>query len=326
MIRYRIGLPIAVVCAILAFAVVRNLTQHDAYCWDSALMMDTVVEIGVWGRGNVPADAAVDSAFGVMSRVDSLFRGRFVHEAQDTEVIASGEFRYLMDISSAAYEMTLGSFDPTIGSVSRLWGFWDGAEPPPRDSIEQALAAVGLARYLLGERGRGVVFDLGGIAKGYAVDLAAQKLRGLGFRSAIINAGGDLSLVGKRPDGRPWRIAIRHPRQRGTFIGYLDLEDVSVATSGDYEKYFIFDGRRYHHILDPRTGWPGHASASVTVVASGTCLSDALATGLFVMGPEMGLGAVEGWDGVEAVFVHADGDSLEVSRGLAGSFGRFEPE
>jgi thiamine biosynthesis lipoprotein len=229
-----------------------------------------------------------------------------------------------MQVSQDAHEMTGRLFDPTIGSVSRLWQFWDGAVPPQADSIRNALSSVGLGRFLAG--GDSALLDLGGIAKGYAVDRAADRLRSLGIASAIVNAGGDLSLIGKRTDGRPWRIAIRHPRERGAFLGYLDLEDVSVATSGDYEKFFFFDGRRYHHILDPRTGSPGGRCASVTVVTSNTCSGDALATGLFLLGPGQGLRTVEAAEGVDAVFVYADGESIAVSSGLAGRFGRFESE
>jgi thiamine biosynthesis lipoprotein len=192
--------------------------------------------------------------------------------------------------------------------------------PPPPDSIRAGLEHVGLERYLAGTGNRWFIFDVGGIAKGFAVDRAAAKLRSLGFESAIINAGGDLALLGKRPDGKPWRIAIRHPRRSSDFLGYLDLEDVSVATSVDYEQYFIHDGKRYHHILDPATGMPGRRSNSVTVVAQGSCLSDALATGLFLMGPRSGMEAVRSCGRVEAVFAFAEGDSIALSSGLADRF------
>jgi thiamine biosynthesis lipoprotein len=227
----------------------------------------------------------------------------------------------LVEISGRAYEVSEGRFDPTVGAVSRLWQFWDGAQPPAQDSIQAALRRVGFSRYAAGERPSGMLMDLGGVAKGYAADRAAAKLRALGFRSAIINAGGDMRLLGSRPDGKPWRIAIRHPRRQSDFIGFLDLEDISVATSGDYEKFFMYNGKRYHHILDPETGMPGYASAAVTVVAKDAALCDALATGLFLLGPEKGLAVVEAIDGVDAVFVHPDGETVSVSSGLGSRFG-----
>jgi thiamine biosynthesis lipoprotein len=261
-----------------------------------------------------------------MARVDSLFGGGMVDAETHAVVAGSPEFEYLVDMSRRVHDMTRGLFDPTIGSVSRLWEFWHDAEPPPMDSIRSGLANVGLDQYVSGRDTDHFVLDLGGIAKGYAVDLATDTLRALGFKSAIINAGGDLSLIGKRLDGRPFRIAIRHPRLNDGFIGYLDLEDVCVATSGDYERCFVVGGVRYHHILDPRTGMPGDQSASVTVVTSRNCLGDALATGLFLLGAKEGLRVVEDLEGVEAVFVFAEGESVAVSSGLIGKFGRYEPE
>jgi thiamine biosynthesis lipoprotein len=203
-----------------------------------------------------------------------------------------------------------------------LWDFWEGAVPPAEDSVRAGLDYLGLDTYLAGRALPGCILDLGGVAKGYAVDLAAAKLRALGFTSAIVNAGGDMRLVGCRPDGKPWRIAVRHPRRRGEFIGFLELEDVSVATSGDYEKFFIFDGKRFHHILDPRTGMPGYASTGVTVVAEDAAYCDAMATGLFLLGTEQGVAAVEADTGIEALFVHADGRTVTVSSGLTSRFGR----
>jgi thiamine biosynthesis lipoprotein len=197
--------------------------------------------------------------------------------------------------------------------------------PPPDDSTASALRHVGFARYLDGGA-EGFILDLGGVAKGYAVDLAADRLATLGFKSAIINAGGDLRLVGRRHDGKPWRIAIRHPRKPGAFIGYLDLDESSVATSGDYERFFVWGGERFHHILDPRTGLPGRACESVTIVTPVASTGDALATGCFLMGPHEGLALVERSETTEGVFVFADGESVLVSSGLAGRFGRFDAE
>ena len=289
-------------------------------------MMDTYVEVSVWGKGMVGAQATVEAAFTEIARVESLLGDGMVSTVTDAEVLKSEAFEYLLEISRQAYSATDGKFDPTIGAVSRLWRFWDGASPPPADSLEDALEAVGLATYFAGNRHRQYVFDLGGVAKGYAVDLAAAKLSSLRIHSAIINAGGDLRLVGRRADGKPWRIAIRHPRRSGRFIGYLDLEDAAVATSGDYEKCFFYDGRRYHHILDPTTGMPVGGCNSVTVVASSACASDALATGLFLLGPEHGLVAVESDGRIEAVFVFAEGESIAVSTGLADRFVRSETD
>jgi thiamine biosynthesis lipoprotein len=284
------------------------------------LLMDTIVEVTVWGDGDVPVEAAVDSAFASIAEVATLFDEGIVDSKADTSVTTTEEFEIVLQVSRRIHRACRGLFDPTIGAVTRLWDFWEDAGVPPEDSILAAIAQVDLERYLAGDGDRHFVFDVGGVAKGLAVDRAAAKLRSLGFRSGIINAGGDLALIGRRHDGEPWRIAIRHPRRPGEFLGYLDLEDVAVATSGDYEQYFIHQGKRYHHILDPTTGMPGRLSNSVTVVASGSCLSDALATGLFLMGPGEGMDVVRSMEDVEAVFAFAEGESVVVSDGLRDCF------
>jgi thiamine biosynthesis lipoprotein len=324
--RYRYLPPVLVICAILGLTIVRSLKTRNQQYTDSRIVLGTLVEISVWGTGEVSARAAVDSAFREIAEVESLFGDGMVIGLKDAGVVASDEFNHLMDTSQQAYLMAGGFFDPTIGSVSRLWQFGEGAVPPPEDSIALALSSVGLDHYLETGSSQHVVFDVGGVAKGYAVDRAAGKLRALGFRSAIINAGGDLGLIGKRVDGEPWKIAIRHPRQAGTFIACLDLEDISVATSGDYEKFFLSGGKRFHHILDPHTGRPGSRSTGVTVVTPNACLGDALATGLFLLGHEQGIPVVEAADGIDAVFVYSNGESLAVSSGLAGKFRRYESE
>jgi thiamine biosynthesis lipoprotein len=318
--RYRFLPPVLVVAALLGVVIVTNMRTETAHHYDTAMMMDTIVEVSVWGEGEVPVEAAVDSAFASIAEVAGLFEDGMVDTRMDSAVIASGEFGYLLGLSRDIHRTSGGYFDPTMGSVTRLWSFWEGAVPPPADSILAGLEHVGLKRYFAGTGDPWFIFDVGGIAKGFAVDRAAAKLRSLGFGSAIINAGGDLALLGKRPDGKPWRIAIRHPRRSNDFLGYLDLEDVSVATSGDYEQYFIHEGTRYHHILDPATGMPGRRSNSVTVVARSSCLSDALATGLFLMGPRLGMEAVRSSRQVEAVFAFAEGDSIDVSSGLIDRF------
>jgi thiamine biosynthesis lipoprotein len=324
--RYKSLPPLIIVCAITIAVLVLNLRDRVESYSDSAIMMDTVVEISVWGKGDVPPEAAVEGAFAAIARVESLFGNGFVQIDGGTDLTGSVEYGDLIEVSRDVHQLTAGMFDPTIGAISRLWEWWEGARPPGEDSLARALADVGLPRYLEDTGSGSFVLDLGGVAKGYAVDLAAAELRRLGFTSAIINAGGDLRLLGKRPDGRPWRIAIRHPREASSFIGYLDLEDTAVATSGDYERFFLFEGKRYHHILDPRTGLPGYASNSVTVVAPDACRSDALATGLFLLGPQRGGDLIRRSAGIDAVFVHAEGDSITVTPGLMDRFGRFESD
>jgi thiamine biosynthesis lipoprotein len=161
----------------------------------------------------------------------------------------------------------------------------------------------------------GVQIGLGGIAKGYAVDRAVAKLREHGIRSAVVNAGGDMALLG--PDGnRPWRVGVKDPRHPERTLGWFEATDVTVHTSGDYERSIVVGGKRYHHILDPKDGYPARSARSVTVVTPDGTLGDALSTGIFVLGPSKGHRLIESLPDVEAVIVEAGGKTV-VSRGLA---------
>jgi thiamine biosynthesis lipoprotein len=307
---------------IVGLTLARNHSARETLHSDSALMMDTLVEVSVWGTGRVPGQAAVDSALAVLARIDTLLGDARLDSRADRALLQSRDVTRALDVSREVYLLTGGLFDPTIGSVTRLWAFGEDARLPDPDSLAEGLKRVGFGRFLVAPDSGRFTIDLGGVAKGEAVDLAAGRLIDLGFKSAIVTAGGDMRLVGKRPDGKPWRIAIRHPRLAGRFIGYLNLVDTAVATSGDYERYFVRDGKRYHHIIDPRTGMPGSATTCVTVVAKTGVLSDALSTGLFLMGPHAGFRLAERLPDVEAVFVYAEGESLAVTSGLQQAFER----
>jgi thiamine biosynthesis lipoprotein len=166
---------------------------------------------------------------------------------------------------------------------------------------------------------------LGGIAKGYALDRAAELLRGRGHEDFLIVAGGQVYAAGRR-GGRPWRVGVRDPRGDETdAFALLDLEGgVSSSTSGDYESYFVVDGVRYHHILDPKTGYPARGVRSATVIAPDATLADALSTALMVLGPDRGLALAEEWPEVEAVLV-GEGGELHATSGLAGRLEILNP-
>jgi thiamine biosynthesis lipoprotein len=191
------------------------------------------------------------------------------------------------------HELGDGLFEPRIGTLVRLWGFDDTtrlpAAPPDRSAIEAALAALQAAAPY-DDSGRyaasGVTWDFGAIAKGAAVDEALSHLRAAGFADAIVDAGGNLAARGRRGE-RPWRIAIRHPRADAgrRFLATLDVGDEAVNTHGDYERYFEYQGRRYCHILDPRSGEPAQGFQSLTVVHADAALADAGGAALFVAGP-----------------------------------------
>ena len=159
--------------------------------------------------------------------------------------------------------------------------------------------------------------DLGGIAKGYIVDRGLALLAQAGVENAFLNAGGDIAILGTKPDGTPWRVGIRHPRGADHYIAVLSMTGGAVVTSGDYERTFEAGGQRYHHILDPSTGYPAGDLTSVTITAPTATEADALSTAVFVLGPERGLALVESLPGVEAVLVTRDLEIM-VSTGLVG--------
>ncbi len=186
-------------------------------------------------------------------------------------------------------------FDPAIGRLIALWGFHkDHPEcrpPPPKEEIERLVRAhprmsdIDVKGIMMRSRNPAVQLDFGAFAKGYGIDRAIDHLREMGVRNAIVNAGGDLRAIGSR-EGRPWRIAIRAP-SGGSTLGFVEVSgDESVFTSGDYERNFIYRGQTYHHIIDPRTGYPARGFHSVTVIHTDGATADAAATALFVAGPK----------------------------------------
>lgn len=294
----------------------------------SRLMMGTVVEIMAGGLEASKLETAVDAAFAEMSRLDKLLSryhlgsevsrlsrrdGGGKVAAETAEVLALG-----LDVA----QHSGGAFDMTLGRLKSLWHFDEEAPSvPERGAIAAALVGVGPAALALDglevyKRTPDLEIDLGGIAKGYAVDRAIAVLKEYGITSAAVNAGGDMYLLGQRPK-RPWRIGIQHPRQKETVLETVQVRNQAVVTSGDYERFFEQDGIRYHHIFDPQTGFPARGCQSVTIITDSVALGDALATAVFVMGPESGLQLLAGYPRAEGLIVAADG-TLHSSPGWAG--------
>ena len=201
----------------------------------------------------------------------------------------------LITISAVLFDSSQGLFNPAIGNLINLWQMHRHEEPDisPPDAADiarvvgqkPAMSDIEINGTTLTSSNRAVQLSFGAFAKGYAIDRSMDYLRSQGIAHAVINAGGDLSVMGRHGE-RAWRIGIRHPRDEGV-IAWLDAEnDESIFTSGDYERYYFHDGRRYHHILDPRTGYPARGTASVTVIHDNAGVADAAATALFVAGPE----------------------------------------
>ena len=226
-------------------------------------------------------------------------------------------------------EISEGTFDITFEVLHGLWKFDEDLDPhPPTDAQIKAKLGLGLLSYkhVKIDEAKSTVFldkegvkiSLGGIAKGYAVDRASKILEAGGLSAYFVQAGGDLYTHGKKPDGSDWQAGIRDPRgKEGSYFAMLPVTDHAFSTAGDYERSYVLEGKRYHHIIDPRTGKPATASRSVTIWAPTALQADAIDDAVFILGPEKGLRLVESIDGVGAVIIDAK-NNLYVSQRLMG--------
>lgn len=246
------------------------------------------------------------------------------------EYRADAELKALIAAAQPAYRSSGGLFDPAIGGLVELWGFHREAPasaPPPAQAINAWLARRPVYADLKFDNGLvssgnpAVWLDFGAFAKGYAIDRAIERLRRLGIRNAIVNAGGDLRAIGARGN-RPWRIGIRQPRGAGVMASIEIAGDESLVTSGDYERFFVHDGVRYHHILDPRTGYPAPAYMSVTVAHQSAAVADAAATALFVAGPSAWRPVAAAMGITQVMLVGADG-RIEMTDAMAARIQRL---
>ena len=294
----------------------------------TVMAMDTVMNLSVCGGD----DDTLQSLEDEILRLDALLArgvtGSAVSRLNGIGSVNDTTVSYLLLESRKIAEATGGAFDPTVAPVLELWGFGSGAlehRVPSEEELSAALESVGIDQIHI--EGAQVALedgavDLGGIAKGWC----AQRMRDLclshGAESAVLDPGGDVSLVGSKPDGSPWRVAIRDPE--GGFLGVLAAEDCCIMTSGVYERYFEENGVRYHHIIDPATGRPADSGlVSATVICSDGVWADALATALCVMGADRTLALHETCPvAFDCILVTEDGRVLYTD-GIAD---RFTPE
>lgn len=327
-----------IVIAVLVLAVVGGMigafwlknrqlqAQPITSAQQTRFLMDTSVEIRASGPD---AEAAVSAAFAEMARVEQLFSRHIetsdiarINNADGIWVEVAPEVISLLEKAIHYSNLSGGTFDITIGALLDLWNFGGGNNRVPTPAeINQALALIDYTVLEIDSNTsqvripKGMVLDLGGIAKGYAVDRASAVLKQTGVISGMIYAGGDITTIGAKSDGSPWRVGVQHPRISTQLIGILEMADSSIVTSGDYERYFTADGVRYHHILNPHTGYPAQGLISVTIYGSNAADADALSTAIFVLGWERGQDLIENLPGYEAVMMDSSGN-IWVSSGL----------
>jgi FAD:protein FMN transferase len=297
-------------------------------------IMGTAVQITVWTAEEEKAVRAIEQAFAEFERLNALMTtwtqdsevSRINAAAGNGEAIpVSAEVLECITRGQEASRASGGAFDLTIGGFSGVWKFDednDGAIPAPAQVAERRKLVnwrdlvVDPATRTVRLKRKGMKITLGGIAKGYAVDRAAKILRAAGFADFIVQAGGDMWVSGRRGDRR-WRVGIRDPRgPRGKFFAAAEVENHTFSTSGDYERFTLKDGRRYHHIIDPRTGYPATASRSVTIMAKDATTAEVLSKMLFIWGWEKGFAYLAKQKDVEAVVVDAH-NQVHVTPGLA---------
>ena len=286
-------------------------------------IMGTLVEITVSHADANVARFATTKAFDEMKRVEALMStylpdsevSRINTAAGKNAVAVSPELLKVIEEGIRWGEKTNGLFDITIHPLVEIWGFDNDAHSiPASEAIEKALGLVNFrdirltgGKVLLTREG--MALNLGGIAKGYAVDRAIDVLRGL-VPNGIVNAGGDLYAFGQREPEHPWIIGLQHPRKPQEVLVSFALSKRGVATSGDYQRYFMNKEKRYHHILNPETGMPAEGPVSVTVMAKSVMKADALATAVFVMGADRGLDWIDSMENTEAMVILEDGSSM----------------
>ena len=290
----------------------------------SRMIMGTSVEITVSQTDSQRAEEAMAAAFREVERMDGLMShyrqesevSQITRHAGEREIPVSPETLAVIERALYFSRLSGGAFDITIGPVFRLWNFREGKIPEEK-SLQENLKKVDYRKIKVDRlkssvylESRGMVLDLGAIAKGYAVDRAAAVLRKEGVENFLINAGGDLTVSGAKGKGMPWSIGIQHPRLPSELLAKLRPVRAAVATSGDYEKFFFKGGERYHHILTPSTGLPARECQSVTIMAPSAMDADVLATSTFVLGPKEGFALLERLPDVHAIIVDRRGNVL----------------
>lgn len=287
----------------------------------TTISMGTAIEIQVIHPDDQLAHEAINAAFKEVERINQKYSTYIdsnyiwvINNSGVSELKVDDETFYLLQKCDEFFKVSRGGFDAAIGTYIDILGFeTENPHEPTEEEIRSALEKVGWKHIELLpgniiKKNRPVKINFGGIAKGYAVDRMADVLKNNGINNFLVNAGGELIS-----EGSDWTIGIQHPRKRNELLGSIILNNISVATSGDYEQYFEKDNKRYHHIINPANGLPALETQAVTILTQKNIDADALATGIFVMGPLDGLQIIESLTNVEGLIVDSSGTILKSS-------------
>lgn len=294
-------------------------------------MLGSPFEVTVVANDTVKANEYIDLAVAEVKRIENLISD-WIPTTQISEVNRNAgikpvkvdaEVFDLVGRSIKISEITSGAFDISYASMDKIWKF-DGSMKvmPTEEAIKKSVAKIGYKNIILDKKEQtiflkleGMKLGLGGIGQGFIADKVKELLAAKGCTSGIINVSGDINAWGKQPDGKPWTVGIVNPLNKNKIFATFPLENSSVETSGNYEKFVVFNGIRYSHIIDTRTGYPATGVASVSVFAKQTEIADALATGIFVLGVEVGLDLVNQLKGIECIIVDDKG-KIHSSKGI----------
>ncbi|WP_228482367.1 MULTISPECIES: FAD:protein FMN transferase [Mesonia] len=287
-------------------------------------LMGSRFDITVVAQDSVEANTYIDLAINEISRIEKLISSwdpnsqtsAINKNAGIKAVKVDSELIQLIERAKGISKLTDGAFDISYASMDKIWKF-DGTmkQMPPAEEIKNSVSKVGYQNILVDKdkstvflKLKGMKIGFGGIGKGYAADKAKELLISKGVPAGIINASGDMNTWGKQPNGSDWKVAITNPMDKNKAFALLPIQNEAVVTSGNYEKYVNFNGKRYTHIIDPRTGYPSSGIISATVFAPKAELADALATSVFVMGKEVGLNRINQLPKIECILIDDQGN------------------
>ncbi len=305
------------------------LTAMANWYRQEAAIMGTAIHVELWHEDNEQGRALTQSVIDEMQRIDDLMSTykpeselSFINaNAAKGPVTVRTELLSLIIRALDYSVITAGAFDITYASAGQYYDYRMGKKPS-KQQLEQALPTINYHHVKIDQQQstieflrQGVRIDLGGIAKGYAVDRSMEILRHAGVKNAIVSAGGDSRVIGKRRD-RPWNVGIRNPRDKDAIVSLIPLENAAISTSGDYERYFEEDGVRYHHILNPGTGTSPHEIYSSSIIGPVATDTDALSTSVFVLGVREGLQLINSIPDTEAILIDNQGH-MHYSSGIA---------
>lgn len=293
---------------------------HAQWHSDSRELMGTRVSIELWSENAEAGRNAIEAVMAEMQRLDMMMNpwnpaselSRVNREASSSPVVTTPEIMSVLERAQHYSRLSAGAFDISFASVGQYYDYRTG-EAPDKEQLTRERGNIDFRAIVLdADAGsvaitrHGLQIDLGGIAKGYAVDRGIDILQRQGIVAAVITAGGDSRILGDLGD-RPRTIGIRHPRREGEYVAMIPLADTAISTSGDYERFFMRGEVRFHHILDPDTGRSAQGVQSATVLAPLAIDTDALSTTTFVLGVERGLELINRLEGVDAIIIDGEG-------------------